>query len=417
MEVKKDKRNIVLMISSDITSTFGSTIFMLAMMWVVYDSTHSAFSTAVVGVLGHIATLVFSPIAGVFVDSHNPLKVLRNSLIASASILFSLFLTYSLFPDAYRVSIIYLFIFLLFISYSFTNPAETKVIPKLVNTDDISKLYGYRSTSTQISELGASSLVGFVILWAGFNGGILINVVAFLISAFVVTRLKYINPDEGKSRSKMLKKEPSNLRMKILEGFRVVKNDKKLFRISQLCILLNVASMLGPLWVVIVSVQFNGGAREYGFLQAFGLIGGALAGVIAGKFQKYVNEGVTMAFGMILNGLLIIIISRIGSITLAYFLFFFILFSKTTYNVLLSSILAIIIPDNVRGRVSGLIQSASIFLVPIVTLAGGAVTDWIGVSTVFLISGLWTFSLGIYAISIKEVRRISSKPSHLEVQL
>lgn len=412
--MKKSKRNIILMISSDIISTFGSTVFMLAMMWVVYDRTQSAFGTAVVGVLGHLATLIFSPIAGVYVDSHSPLKILRNSLIASASILFGLFVFSSILPDSFQVAVIYLFVFLLFISYSFTNPAETKVIPNLVNSNEIGKLYGYRSTSSQISELGASSIVGFVILWGGFGGSILINMVAFLIAAFVVTRLGLIKPFVEVTNSDTLEKEPLNLRIKLVEGFKAVKENKNVFKIAQLCILLNVASMLGPLWIVIVSVQFDGGAKEYGFLQAFGLIGGAIAGIITGKFQKYVSEGLTMTIGIIVNGLLVISISMVGNIYFAYVLFAFILFSKTTYNVLLSTVLAMTIPENVRGRVSGLIQSSAIILVPLVTLAGGAVSDWLGVSTVFLASGIWTFSIGLYALSIKEIRNLSSEPSHLE---
>lgn len=404
----KSKRNIILMISSDITSTFGSTVFSLAMMWVVFEKTQSAFGTAVVGVVAHLAILFFSPIAGVYVDSHRPLKTLRNSLLASAAILLVLFVFYSILPNSFQVAVIYVFVFLLFISYSFTNPAETKVIPNLVGSNEIGKLYGYRSTSSQISQLVASSIAGFVILWGGFGGSILINVIAFLISAIVVTRLSLIRPFMEVTSSETLEIEPLNLRFKLVEGFKAVKENKTIFKIAQLSILLNVASMLGPLWIVIVSVQFAGGAKEYGFLQAFGLIGGAIAGIITGKFQQYVSAGLTMSIGIIVNGLLVIVISMIGNIYLAYALFSFILFSKTSYNVLLSTVLAKTIPEKVRGRVSGLIQSSAILLIPLATLAAGAVSDWLGVSTVFLASGLWTFSIGLYALSIKEIRNISS---------
>ncbi len=72
------------------------------------------------------------------------------------------------------------------------------------------------------------------------------------------------------------------------------------------------------------------------------------------------------------------------------------------------------IPEAVRGRVSGLIQSVAIILVPLATLAGGAISDWLGVSIVFLASGIWTFSIGLYALSIKEIRKISTNPSNVE---
>lgn len=415
--MKKTNRNIFYMISSDIVSTFGSTVFFLAMMWVVYDKTQSAFGTAVVGVLGHIATLIASPIAGVFVDSHKPLKVLRNSLITSGILLLALFLLSTTLPSSFQVAGIYLFVFLLFISYSFTNPAETKVIPNLVHSHEIGKLYGYRSTSTQISELIGSSAAGYIIIWGGFGGSVLINMVAFLISAFVVTRLSLVKPFDEVPTSDTIEKEPLNLRLKLVEGFKVIKENKKIFKVAQLSILLNIASMLGPLWIVIVSVQFDGGAKEYGFLQACGLVGGAIAGIITGKFQQYVNAGLTMSIGIIANGLLIIIISLVGNIYFAYVLFAFILFSRTSYSVLLSTILATTIPEAFRGRVSGLIQSVGVILVPLATLAGGAISDWLGVSIVFLASGIWTFSIGLYALSIKEMRQISTKPSNVEARV
>ncbi len=314
--MNKNKRNIIYMILSDIVSTFGSTVFSLAMMWVVYEKTQSAFGTAVVGVLGHIATLFASPIAGVFVDSHKPLKVLRNSLITSGIILLGLFLLSTTLPNSFQVAVIYLFVFLLFISYSFTNPAETKVIPNLVHSHEIGKLYGYRSTSSQISELIASSAAGYIIIWGGFGGSVLINMLAFLIAAFVVTRLNLVKPFDEVPTSDSLEREPLNIRLKLVEGFNAIKENKKVFKVAQLSILLNIASMLGPLWIVIVSVQFDGGAKEYGFLQAFGLVGGAIAGIITGRFQQYVNTGLTMAIGIIVNGLLVIAISMVGNIFL-----------------------------------------------------------------------------------------------------
>lgn len=389
------------MVSSDFISAFGDTVFNLSMMWFIYEQTGSALSTVILGTLGHIASMFGSPIAGVMVDRNNPQKMLRNCLLVSGVLLILLVLVLIFFEGYLLIGAIYGVMFLLNTSYAFTHPSETKLIPNLVETNNISSLYGFRSSSSQISTLIGNAASGFLLIWVGIIGSVMIHSFSFLIAAILVSCMNVLKPfacqdsDQGKIKNFFWRK--------IMEGLRVVKDDPVLRKITYITIFLNVASFIGPLYVVLVRNQYSGGAAEFGMLHASGLAGGIIGGLCVKIFQKKLSSGLIMAGGWVLAGIMVMCLSQFNYIIFAYTLYFVISFSFCVSSIMLTTVSTLVIPEQLRGRVSGIMQSLSVLLIPVTNILGGIFTDIFEVSWMFLFAGVWIMTIGIYALRSSDI--------------
>lgn len=401
MSLSKSKKNTLLMVSSDFISSFGDTVFNLSMMWFIYEQTGSALSTVILGTLGHIASMFGGPVAGVMVDRNNPQNMLRNCLVISGFLLILMVLALLFFEGYLLIGTIYGVMFLLNTSYAFTHPSETKLIPHLVERDNISSLYGFRSSSSQISALIGNASSGFLLIWVGIIGSVMIHSVSFLIAAVLVSCMNVLRPfsyqdvDQGKTKNSFWRQ--------IMEGLRVIKDNRVLRKITYITIFLNVASFIGPLYVVLVRNQYSGGAAEFGMLHAFGLVGGIIGGLCVKIFQKKLSFGLVMAGGWVLTGIMIMCLSQFNYIILAYMLYFGISFSLCLSSIMLTTVSTLVIPEQLRGRVSGIMQSLSILLIPVTNILGGIFTDLFEVSYMFLFAGVWIIMIGLYSLRSTDI--------------
>src|SRR3954451_6234186 len=65
-------------------SLIGTWMQRIAVSWLVYDHTPSAFMLGLVGFAGQIPVLLLSPYAGAYVDRHSRYRTLRATQIVSA---------------------------------------------------------------------------------------------------------------------------------------------------------------------------------------------------------------------------------------------------------------------------------------------------------------------------------------------
>lgn len=406
MKASPTKRNIVLMLISDVTSTYGSTVFNLAMMWFIYSETGSAFGASVIAALSTIAMVVASPLAGVLVDRFDPVKLLRLSLL-SASVLLGILFVSSLYVDGLTlVFIIYAVVFLLYLAYSITNPAENKVVPNIVSKDKVASLYGMKSSTSQLSSLAGNASSGFLITLFSLAGSILINSVAFLFSALALTFIRVLKPFDKEAPEE----ERPSMRTQMRQGIEAIKDHPVLKKIALLCVVINIASF-GPLLVVLTSSQYGGDAKDFGFLNSAGLVGGVIAGIIIGYIQKKVRPALLMAAGFIFSGALLAAMALIHTMSIAFILYGSAMFFVTTANIMLQTIMAVIVPESLRGRVNGILTSASVLLIPVSSLLMGWLTDLVGVSWVFLFCGLWIAAIGCVTMLMKDTRNIDIEES------
>src|SRR5437763_7154391 len=92
-------RNYRLFFAGQGISLIGTWIQQLALSWLIYRLTHSAFLLGLVGFSGQIAAFVVSPFSGVLVDRwkrHSMLLVTQSLAMAQAALLGALVLTHEI---------------------------------------------------------------------------------------------------------------------------------------------------------------------------------------------------------------------------------------------------------------------------------------------------------------------------------
>src|ERR1035438_1149111 len=75
--------NFRLYFSGQAISLLGTWMQRIAVSWLVYSLTHSAFMLGLVAFAGQIPVLLLSPYAGAYVDRHNRYKTLLFTQVAS----------------------------------------------------------------------------------------------------------------------------------------------------------------------------------------------------------------------------------------------------------------------------------------------------------------------------------------------
>src|SRR5690606_13510479 len=93
------KRNIILFLSSQTISLFGSSLVQYAIMWHITLTTESGLMMTLFIVCGFIPTFLLSPVAGVWADRYNRKKLI---IIADAMIAISTFVLAIVFLTGYK---------------------------------------------------------------------------------------------------------------------------------------------------------------------------------------------------------------------------------------------------------------------------------------------------------------------------
>ncbi|MBS8263939.1 MFS transporter [Mesobacillus boroniphilus] len=390
---KKTTRNVIVMITNDFIATVGNSIFSILVMWYIFEQSGSALYTAIAGSFIHITNFLIGPVAGVFVDrSKYPIRILSFALLTNAFLLLFLGFGIQIFSDWKALALLLVIMFLRDASYAFTTPAETKIIPNLVPEKQISTLYGYRTSSTQLSGLLGNALSGFVILMFGITGAIYLNSVTFFISAFILGMLIPLKEFTGKNKSDIrvgFNKNIKSIIQEIRDGVIVIYKHEKLRTIVMITMMMNVASLVGPLYVVYINDHLQEGAEAYGILQAVGLIGGVSAGIANRFVNKKMKPSMQIVVFYFITGCLFALLGWMSSIQFVLPIVFFLTFSLSLASISLYSVTILLIPEEYRGRISATIQALSVMVIPISNILGGIFADIIAVENVFKFAGVW----------------------------
>ena len=113
-------------------SLFGDRVNQLALVAFVYEATNSAVAVALAFLVGTIPNLVFSPIAGTFVDRWDQKRVLVISDALRAALVVLIPLVISI-----NVWLAYPLVFLVTTVSIFFRPARIAVLPRIVAADDL----------------------------------------------------------------------------------------------------------------------------------------------------------------------------------------------------------------------------------------------------------------------------------------
>jgi len=391
-------RNYRLFFSGQIISLTGTWMQQIALPWLVYRLTGSAFLLGVVGFASQISAFLLSPLAGVMSDRWNRRYILITT--QTLAMIQALSLGFLFFTGDIQVWQIILMAIFLGLINAFDMPTRQAFVVQMVeNRDDLSNAIALNSMMFNSARLVGPSIAGVVI--AATNEGIcfILNGISFL---FVIASLLMMKLSPGKTKPRS-----THVLHELKEGFSYALGFTPL---RHIILLLAIVSLVGMPYIVLMPVfarkVLHGGPSTLGFLMAASGIG-ALTGSIYLASRKNVLGLVRIiplasaTFGI---GLIAFSLSRLLWLSLP--LMFITGLGMIMQMAVCNTVIQTIVDDDKRGRVMSFYVMAFIGTAPFGSLLAGSLASTIGAPNTLMAGGiLCVLGAAIFAAKLPDLKK------------
>lgn len=399
-------RNYRIFFLGQSVSLVGTWMQYIAVSWLVYRLTNSAFMLGLVGFVGQIPTFVVSPLAGVLGDRHDRRRMLiitQFLAMLQASVLAFLVLTRGI--QVWHIIALSAF---LGVVNSFDMTIRQAFTVEMIDArEDLGNAIALNSTMMNAARLIGPAVAGLLIVSVGEGICFLLNAISY-IAVFVSLFAMRIPKVKIRSVSR-------NAFVDLKEGFSYAINFPP---IKWILMILSFISLFGVSYQVLLPVFardiFKGGASTMGFfmtMAGFGALGGAIF----------------LAARKNVRGLLRIIAWTAGLFGLTLILFSFSRFYWFSMGILLVSgfgmmvhmascntILQTVVEEDKRGRVMSFYTMAFIGMMPFGSLLAGFLASKIGAPNTLALEGLGCVLGASYFASKVSTLRTHIRPIYVE---
>lgn len=372
--------NYRLFFSGQSVSLIGTWMQRIAMPWLVYNMTGSAFLLGVVSFAGQIPTFLLSPFAGVLTDKWSRYRVLLVTQVISMVQAFIL-AALTLFGVIEIWQIVLLSIILGSVN-AFDVPSRHAFVFDMVGkTEDLGNAIALNSLMFNGARLIGPSIAGLLLVTAGEGICFLINALSyiFVIASLMAMKIPVVKKQE--SHSPLFRDMREGLAYTF--GFSPIK---------YIILLLGLVSLMGASYQVLIPVfakeVLMGGSQTYGFMMAaagLGALGGALF-LASRRSVLKLGRLIPASTALFATGL--IILSFTSLFTVSSLLMVFIGAGLMLQTAASNTILQTITDDNMRGRVMSFYTIAIMGTAPFGSLLAGYLAKTIGTPGAILAGGL-----------------------------
>ncbi|HEY7358334.1 MAG TPA: MFS transporter, partial [Ktedonobacterales bacterium] len=325
---------------------------------------------AVSGVLlaALIPTIVFGPIAGVFVDRWDKRRTML-AMDASRAVLIALLLivTIGKFSMAGQLAAIYTVVFLASICSQLFGPARLALIGDIVAAPQQAQASSMSQMTQSLAFLIAPPLAPILLLAVGPQIALLINALSFACS--FVTLLAVRAPKAATSRDAGAR--PNFLREFVAGLTFAVQNRVILTLLITTSVIMLGASALNALDIFFVRDNLHAPLNLYGFLETAQGVGAILGAVLTGMLAKKIGMARLLVVSLFLLSLCLLLYSRLSSLVPALIVIFFGGVVVAAANILAGPLLLRVTPRAYIGRVVATINPTSAVMQVLgTTLAG-----------------------------------------------
>ncbi len=356
----------------------GTWIQRVALSWMVYRMTGSAFLLGLVGFAGQIPAFLLAPFAGVLADRYSRHRILLMGQILA--MLQALILSILVLMNVIRIWEVIALSIVLGIINAFQMPTLQAFTVEMVDKKDLGNAIAINATMINIGRLLGPSVAGILIAAVGEGACFLINAVSY-VAVIASLLLMKLPPMAMAPRHKRAWQE-------FKEGFVYAAAFTPIRDILLMFALVNLVAMpCMVLMPVFAKDLLEGGPRTMGFLMAF--VGfGALAGAVHLASRKSVlgvDRLIPIAAATVGVMLMIFSMSRILAISLGLMLLTGVgqMIVMAGSNTLLQTL----VDDDKRGRVMSFYTMAFMGTMPVGSLIAGFLANRIGAPLTVFIDG------------------------------
>ena len=368
------------------SSTVGTWMQKVAQSWLVFDLTKSSFYLGLDDFLGQLPILLFTLLGGVIADRYERRRLLIGSQYVQMATAFALAVL--VFQGRVHIGQILALSFTAGLAQAFGGPAYQAMIPSLVDKKDLPNAIALNSIQFNLARVFGPLLAGAAMAAVGPAGCFALNGLSFLlvILALLSLSVKHIPPAERKPILHELK-----------GGFTYARSEPTIIALT---VLASITTFLGlPLLTflpVFAREVFHRDIGGYIGLMAFSGLGAVVGALIVAWLGRFRHMGLALLVVQLVFGLLIaaFAVSRVYWVSSALLFFggmaLLVVFSMTT------SLVQLIVPDHLRGRVVSIYMVAFRGGMPLGSLASGYVATLSSVPIVLAINGALVSLVAVY---------------------
>ena len=372
---------------SSMVGTTGSFMQATAQGWLVLVLTNSPALLGLAGAVAGLPTLFLAVVAGVLADRVDRRRLLVITNLSGA--LFALLLAVLTTTGLVQYWHVLVLAFLAGLAFTIQLPAAQAVVSTIVDRKTIGSAVALNSAQYNFLRILAPAFAGLFIALGSLALGFWVNAVALALVAVIIARLPI--PDlrsAGRVQAAMWRD--------LQDGLRYVARDRVLLILVLLpavpaLFVLNYLTFI-PLYARDI---LGTGAAGLGLLT--GAIGvGALIGALSLASMRPSGGSGRLILGALCvvgASLVVFAVSRslpLSMLALALIGGFQVNFYSTT-----NTLIQVLVPARLRGRVLSLYMLTSIGLIPVANLAGGALAEVFGVEVVLATGGVITVAIGL----------------------
>jgi MFS family permease len=345
-------------------SLLGGQLTAVAVMYQVWEMTHSALWSGSVAIAQAVPMVLVGLWGGALVDRAERRRILVTTVVGQLSC------SAILAAQAYwfrSVPVVLATVALQTAFIAVGAPAFRAAMPRLLAESEVAAGLALTRISGQVAMLAGPAVAGLIIGHAGLQTCYVIDTLTFGSALYGIVGLPVMAPLGAVARAGM---------HGILDGLRFVARAPIVRGVMLTDLVATVLAMPVSLFPLINEERFGGDPRTLGLFLSAIAAGGVVASTFAGTFTRRTRLGVVMLGAAALWGLSL---AGFGLVTAAWPSFVLLLIAgaaDTVSVVCRSTIVQLVVPDELRGRASSLEMIVGIAGPDLGNLRGGLVAEW-----------------------------------------
>jgi len=367
----KDFRRLMF---GNVTSMLGSNMQQFALSLYVLAMTGSATIFASIVAISILPRLILSPVAGVFGDWFDRKKSII-TLDLFNGVLIGSYAFYYFLSDGLSLMSIYVLVIILEIVEIFFGCSMAPVVPSMIEKERLVEANSVKAMLSSFANLLAPLLASSLYALMGMQILLIFNAATFFVSALCEMTINI-----PKHHSKPIRIDFKAFKDDLIDGIRIVKNNKMMKLIVGLGVIINFSLgalfSVGLIFIIFDVMQAN--AVQYGIISTIMAASMFIAPLFIGKILKKIKIGKLIILTFAFLDVLIFLIAMLSSdfimvqfesniipLILLSLMIFIIGLLVTLTNIGVGTLFDTMVPLEYMGRVSSILNLGLMIAMPL----------------------------------------------------
>lgn len=397
-------------IFANLINRFGDSVDAIAFSWLVYAITNSAAWSAIVLGVNLLPNIVVQPIAGAIVERLSKKRVIVVCDIARGimtAFILILYLGNNLSP--------WVLLGITFINNtfeSFRSPASTCFVPMILKEEHYEFGLSFNQSSSRVCELVGIGLAGVIIAAFGIQGAIIVDMLTFFLCAAIIASIP-VKEELERTASTVLNSIKVCI-SDLKDGLKYLIKSKIVFMISMIACIINMALVpINSFQAPYINGTLNAPVYVLSMMSMGLSIGIAIGAFLYPYIHKVISNRMILLGGGVAIGIYYIGLSGIALMDSLILVMTSIIVINLIFGVFVGAMIAmngVVFMEYVEkaylARVSAIYGALAMLGMPILSFIMSGISNYVDVSTIFTIFGIFTILIFIGMMFVKSIKDI-----------